>query len=1229
MSIVPITAGILFAFTVSASAQSLPRISAPVSKSNLVTLRGNTLPIANAQHDLGRVPDGTATGRLMLVLQHSPEQQTALDKLIAAQQTSGSSSFHKWLKPSDYAAQFGVADSDIQTVTNFLSDEGFTVSKVLPNKMAIEFSGTTGQLRSTFKTEIHSFTANGQKFLANDRDPQIPAALAPVVRGFASLNNYHSRSQAPAPVKVTGILRKSSVHPLYTDPVLDEFNVSPGDIAAIYNIPTTATGAGVSIGVVNSSNVNLSYLNNYQTTFGLKAHYPNVVIDGDDPGETSNEIDGIEQLELLSAVAPDATLYYYTSASGAAEDGVTDGINFAIIRAIDDDLVQVLLYDYESCEANLGTTGTAFTDEVAEQAATEGISVIAASGNGGSDSCQSSSGYGSTGLVATATEGLSVNGYASTPYVTAVGATDFYYSNPTETGVLAYWNTDNSGTAGYTSAKGYIPEQPWNLSDGATNVYGSDNVVAATGGGVSTLGDSNGNTTAAGPYPIPSWQLPVLPASLASAGGRVIPDVSIFGGNGQNGSSYIMCAAADECVNSSPSSIVYELAGGTSVAASTFAGIAALVIQSHGAQGNLNPTLYSLFQSANASSIFHAMQTGTNTVACSAGTPNCGGSGFLVDSAGSLAYSAGAGYNAAAGLGSVDVKNLIADWKVPFTHPTTTTFTITNQGSTTPITTFVHGSYVQGNVTVTSAVGTPSGDVAIISTSPLPNNKVPTWYTLSNGAVTDDYYLSILPGGTYQVSAHYAATGAYAASASTPFTITVTPESSVIQLINENFTPGSTVTYGTSISVGASVFSATNSNSIGLPTGVVDVYDNGTLLTAVPIDDTGLATFTAQLPAGSHSLTFSYPGDASYNASPTTAAVAVTVGSQATSTTLTSSSSNDPAGSYVELVATVSSSAGAKTGIGPTGTVTFSTVGANPATLGSVTVSPGANSAGVLAGLASYRLAGTYLTGPKNTGVQAVFTPANSSYAASTSATLPLTTTKTGGKTLSTTTLATADGSASYFDYSASIGFSLKVAAKSGTGATPTGTVSVFANGSLLGTGTLSSGAVTITIPQDQNTGYLDAPFALGKDLITAQYSGDATYGASTAEIAITILDEASLPDFSIQSNVTHGTLTSTSSSAPFTLLFTSLNNFAALGQNVALTATLPTGISCSFANTHVTFATTSNYATDTYTCTETKTLAAGTYSVVVRATANEATKGQANTTFKQTHTLLLQIYVP
>ena len=1181
MTRVSVSAGLFLGLALSAGAQAIPRISGPISQASLVTLKGNTLPIANSRTDLGRVPDDTPTGRILMVLKQSPEQKAALDQLVADQQSSSSPSFHKFLTPQTYAQQFGVADADIQAVTGYLSEQGFNVRQVFPNKMAIEFSGTTGQLRSTFKTEIHTFSVNGHTFSANDRDPQIPASLASVVHGFASLNNYEPASKRLSSTRLTtpsADLKHSKAKPMYTDQTAFQLNVAPGDIAAIYDIPTTSTGNGVTIGVVNNTNVNLTYVNNYQRTFGLPVKLPTVIVDGDDPGETANEYDAIGQLELLSAVAPKASLNLYTSASGDA----STGINFSIIRAVDDNQVQVLLYDNELCEQNIGTVGAAFINALAEQASAQGITVIAAAGNGGSDSCESTSGTGSVpGGVDTASLGLSVNGFASTPFVTAVGATDFYYGqNATYVQALQYWNIANGGTDGYTSAKGYVPEQPWNLSDGTYNAYGSAGFVAATGGGVSTLGNSNGNTTPLEPYPVPAWQTPVLPASLKKTGARIVPDVAVFGGSGLNGSNYIICAQADECVNGAPGSLVYELAGGTNVSSATFAGIAALVVQAHGAQGNINPTLYFLAESANSTSIYHAMQVGSNSVACSSGSPDCGSGGYLVDSTGALAYTATAGYNAAVGLGSVDVANLITDWKTPATVPTTTTFTLTAPGSTTPLTTFVHGSTVQGNVKVTSSAGIPGGDVSIETNTPLSNNTGVTFYTLSGGTYTDTTYLDGLPGGTYQLKALYAGDGKkFEPSVSAPFTVTVTKENSAIYLEPGSFTSGSTVTFGTPVTIILAVTSATNAGSIAQPTGAVTVLDGGNTLTLVPLDATGLATFTAKLSAGYHYLTFSYPGDASYNPSSLTTTLTVGVNNQPTTTDFAASSNNDPATGTVELVAFVNSTGTAATGVSPTGTISFQTSSAK--VLGTAKLSPTTTGSGLVGAVAYFQLPGSKLTG--TTSIGAVYKPTSGNgFASSLSKTITMTTTPSAGATASTTTVATSDGSASYFNYTGSVSFNVTV---SGTGANPAGTVTLFSNGLPQpgATANLVSGKATITINADPNS--LLLPFQIGTNAITVQYSGNASYAPSAGGTSINILSEGALPDFALQSNTTYGTLSPTVTQANFTLQLTSFNNFAALQPLLTFTATAPTGITCTFGKRTTRFATTSNYLQNTVSC--------------------------------------------
>ncbi len=72
-------------------------------------------------------------------------------------------------------------DSEIAAVCGWLEQQGFAVERVTQGRTAIEFSGTAGQVRSAFHTEIHIYAVKGEKHYANNLDPQVPAALAPVV----------------------------------------------------------------------------------------------------------------------------------------------------------------------------------------------------------------------------------------------------------------------------------------------------------------------------------------------------------------------------------------------------------------------------------------------------------------------------------------------------------------------------------------------------------------------------------------------------------------------------------------------------------------------------------------------------------------------------------------------------------------------------------------------------------------------------------------------------------------------------------------------------------------------------------------------------------------------------------------------------------------------------------------------------------------------------------------
>jgi subtilase family serine protease len=169
-----------------------PRINQPVDR-RMIRLKGNTHPLARAQFDRGPAPDDLPANRMLLLLQRAPEQESELQQLLEDQQTKSSARYHQWLTPEEFGRRFGPADADIAAVTNWLQSQGFSVNKVGAGRTVIEFSGSAGQVRQAFQTEIHKFVVNGKEHWANASDPQIPAALAPVVHGIVSLHNFRAK----------------------------------------------------------------------------------------------------------------------------------------------------------------------------------------------------------------------------------------------------------------------------------------------------------------------------------------------------------------------------------------------------------------------------------------------------------------------------------------------------------------------------------------------------------------------------------------------------------------------------------------------------------------------------------------------------------------------------------------------------------------------------------------------------------------------------------------------------------------------------------------------------------------------------------------------------------------------------------------------------------------------------------------------------------------------------
>jgi uncharacterized repeat protein (TIGR01451 family) len=739
--------------------QTPPQITQDIDERRLFVLRGNTRHEARPENDRGAVADNFAMEHMLLQLQRPPQVEKELQQYLEELNDPKSTNFHNWLTPQEYGERFGVAKQDIEVITGWLQSHGFRVNVVYPSGMVIDFSGTSGQVRTAFRTEIHNLEVRGDRHIANMSDPQVPAALAPVIAGIVSLHNFRPNAMHR--------MRRTRAEYTFIDSFGDEtYAVVPADLATIYNLnplfSSGLSGQGQTIVLIEDTDVfTATDWNTFRSTFGLSSYSAGSFTtvhpastggtnNCTDPGVVPpNDAEAILDAEWSSAAAPNAAI----EMASCADTGTTFGGLIAVQNLINATATPpaIMSISYGQCETQNGSAANAAYSMAYQQAATEGVSVFVAAGDSGAAGCDNS--------ASSATHGIGVNAFASTPYNVAVGGTDF---SDTYSGTNAtYWNTGNSST--YGSAISYIPEIPWNDSCAGTllsnylgysptygptslcndPLYGSLLMTTVAGGGgpsqcatgSPSIGGVIGGSCAG--WPKPSWQSVV---GNPNDGVRDTPDVSLFAADGLWGHYYVFCwsdtANGGAACTGAPSG--WSGAGGTSFAAPIMAGIQALVNQRAGArQGNPNPFYYQLAAreygsggsstcSSNAgegvgsSCAFYDVTEGDMDVNCE-GTANCyldGVSEGVLSTSNTAyqpAYPATTGWDFATGLGSVNAANLVNSWPSP-SNQAVLNVTKTHVGNfaegqqnatyTVTVSNWVNAPPTSGTVTVTEAVPT-------------------------------------------------------------------------------------------------------------------------------------------------------------------------------------------------------------------------------------------------------------------------------------------------------------------------------------------------------------------------------------------------------------------------------------------------------------------------------------------------------------------------------------------
>lgn len=585
------------------------RITQAASDQQTTALRGNVHPLVARAVDRGPVDSSMQLSRVVMHFKRSDAQQQALDRLLVEQQDPNSPNYHKWLTPEQFAERFGITPSDRAKITGWIQAHGMKVVDVARGGSWIAFSGTAAQISAAFHTQLHQYSINGETRFANATAPAIPTAFADVVGGIQSLNNFR-----PHP-------RVHKVQPRFTSSLSGNNFVAPEDFATIYNVKglynSGITGTGQKIAVMGQSDINISDVTAFRSAANLPTNNPTktLVTGSSNPGILSGDVDEAAlDLEWSGGVAKDAQILYVFS---------TNAFN-SLQFAVDQNLAPVLSISYGDCEPNFSASDISALVSIAQQANSQGQTIVGPSGDDAATDCDYSTNPNVS--VTLAVDGLQVDVPASLPYVTGVGGTAFNEGSGT------FWNSTN--TSGGGSALSYIPEIAWN--DTAVEIANGGSITGS-GGGKSTL------------FTKPSWQ---TGTGVPNDNARDVPDIAFNASVTHDG--YLICAQGS-CTNGfRDSANNLNVVGGTSAGVPVFAAIVALINQhTNGSQGNLNPRLYAL--AASNPSAFHDITSGDNKAPCLTGSTNC-------PNGGSIGYSAGVGYDQVTGLGSVDASALAAVW---------------------------------------------------------------------------------------------------------------------------------------------------------------------------------------------------------------------------------------------------------------------------------------------------------------------------------------------------------------------------------------------------------------------------------------------------------------------------------------------------------------------------------------------------------------------------------------
>lgn len=549
----------LLALVLAASASAAPLRGTAMAASLRI---GHAPVIPSGSAPRGALPQSSVLDATVAL---APRDPAALSAYAQAVSTPGSPAYHHFLTVAQFARRFAPGAAQVASVRAALQAQGLTPGPLTANGLSFDVTATAGRMSTAFATSFKRYrTPNGHSVFANTTAPALPASVSGLVQGVIGLDSL----AVPTPA---GLVRshRTSAHARATTtrdatapgesaacgPASGSGGYTAAQIASAYGLTDLYAegdgGSGSTIAVFELEPYLASDIANYQSCYGTNTPVSNILVDGG-PGTGAGQGEAALDIEDLIGLAPNSSILVYSGRNSGS--GAMDTYRAIITQ----NRAKVISTSWGLCELQEGSVAATAESTLFQEAAVQGQTIFAASGDHGVKDCVSGSHANTIG----------VDDPASQPYVTGVGGTSL--TNPGPPPAESVWNSN------------------WNSSGGAQS--------GAGGGGVSVF------------WGLPSWQAGIVGAqsrvicSGNTTSCRQVPDVS---------------ADADILTGYS---IYYSghwsIFGGTSAAAPTWGALVALANSSSACTGKTvgfaNPALYQAARTDYAT-YFNDVTTGNNT----------------------------------------------------------------------------------------------------------------------------------------------------------------------------------------------------------------------------------------------------------------------------------------------------------------------------------------------------------------------------------------------------------------------------------------------------------------------------------------------------------------------------------------------------------------------------------------------------------------------------------------